>query len=61
MPTSELLQLNPYSSHGDRRTTKVLPPIADPTDYAKDQSIKYINVFETREQLEIFNIMWLRT
>lgn len=44
-PTSEL-QLNPYSSHGDRRKiTKIIFLIVDPTDYQKDQSIKYMNAY----------------
>lgn len=60
MLTSEV-QLNPYSSHGDRRTTKIISPIVDLTDYPKDQSIKYMNAFETRGHLEILDKMWLET
>lgn len=60
MPTSEL-PLNPYSSPGNRRTTKILSPIDLLTNYPKNQSMKYTNVFETREHLEIFDIMRLGT
>lgn len=45
IPTSEL-QLNPYSSHSDRRkTTKISSPIVDPTDYPKDQSVNHMDAY----------------